>query len=140
MRTETVELAPGGQTRDARGRRLTPLDEREALVNAYRASGMTAAAFARREGLIYQTFAGWVQRSRRAGSRQPPPESVKTPRAQAGGVSFARVRLPAAAWGAPSGVEVVLADGTLVRGSEAAAVAEVASVLRTLPGCGARRS
>jgi len=109
-----AELVETGEKRDARGRRVTPAERREALVAEYRQSGLTQAAFARREGVTYSTFAGWVQRSRRPrGSRRAP-------------VRFAEVRLPLPA----AGLEVRLPDGTVVRGGEAAGLAALVRALK----------
>ena len=46
------------------GRRLrrTGADQRAQLLAAFDRSGMSAAAFARQEGLIYSTFCGWRHR------------------------------------------------------------------------------
>jgi hypothetical protein len=69
---------------------------------------------ARREGVRYSTFAGWVQRSRRPrGGRRAP-------------VRFAEVRLPVPA----VGLEVRLPDGTVVRGGDAAGLAALVRALK----------
>ena len=60
----TVELVETGEQRDRIGRRITPTARRAELVAAWRASGLTQAAFARREGIIYSSFAAWVQAER----------------------------------------------------------------------------
>ena len=44
----TAEVVDTGEKRDARGRRVTPAERRLQIVHAFRASGMTMAAFARR--------------------------------------------------------------------------------------------
>ena len=76
------------------------------------------AAFARREGLRYSTFAGWVLKSGRPG------------RAALAAVRFAQVQLPVApAASFPTGLEVRLVDGTVVRGS---AAHELAALVRAL--------
>jgi transposase-like protein len=114
-----AEVVDTGEKRDGRGRRITPRARRAELVRAYRASGLTQAAFARQEGVKYPTFAHWVQQSERAGGRRPP-------------VQFTELRLPAAP--RPSAaveLEVRLPDGTLVRGTKAA---ELAALVRALRG------
>ncbi len=58
IETEIIET---GEQRDGRGRRITPAARRAEYVEAYRRSGLTQAAFARREGLRYPTFAHWVR-------------------------------------------------------------------------------
>lgn len=59
----TAEVVDTGEKRDARGRRVTPSERRLQVVDAFRASGLTMAAFARRERLKYATFAGWMPRN-----------------------------------------------------------------------------
>jgi len=94
-----TELVDTGEKRDARGRRVRPAERRSELVEAYRESGLTIAEMARREGVRYSTFAGWVQRSRRSrGGRRAP-------------VRFAEVSVPVAA----AGLEVRLPDGLVLR-------------------------
>ncbi len=115
-----TELVETGETRDQLGRKITPAARREELVAAWRQSGLTQAAFARREGVRYPTFASWVQQARRSGGRM----SASAPQ-----VRFAEVQMPAAR--STPGVEVRLADGTVVRGASAA---EVAIVVRALRG------
>ena len=96
---------------------------RAELLREYRASGLTQAAFARREGLNYSTFAGWVQRMT---ATAPEP------------IEFAQLRLPpvlppspkpALTSSEPVELEVRLPDGTLVRGSK---VKELALLVRAL--------
>lgn len=116
--TATMELVETGETRDRLGRKITPAARREELVAAWQQSGLTQAAFARREGVRYTTFASWAQQARQTGERT----AARAPK-----VRFAEVQLPAAE-GAPT-VEVRLADGTLVRG---ASVREVLAVVRAL--------
>ena len=76
------------------------------------------AAFARREGVKYSTFAGWVSKSERRGKSARPP------------VRFAELRLPLPVGLNGTGLEVRLVDGTVVRGSMAAEVATLVRALR----------
>ncbi|HEY0282972.1 MAG TPA: hypothetical protein VGC27_10165, partial [Rhizomicrobium sp.] len=79
---------------------------------------LTQAAFARREGLRYPTFAHWVQQSNKG---------VLAP-----AVRFAQVRGPQPALDAPpQRLEVQLPDGTTVRGGEVALLAELVRALRS---------
>ena len=117
--TATMELVETGETRDRLGRKITPLARRAELVAAWQQSGLTQAAFARREGVRYPTFANWVQQARQTGERT----ASGTPK-----VRFAEVQLPGALSGAR--VEVQLADGTVVRGTCARDVAAVVRALR----------
>ena len=78
------------------------------------------AAFARREGLKYSTFAGWVLKCAARGH---------------GGVAavrFAEVRLPLPLASGPApGLEVRLVDGTVVRGTDAGELAALVRALRS---------
>lgn len=110
-----AELVETGEKHDRRGRRITPAARRAELVRAYRASGLTQAAFARREGVKYQTFTSWVQDSRQRGRSTP--------------VRFAEVRmLPGAVRTTP--LEVQLPCGTIARGANAAELALLVRALR----------
>jgi len=56
---------PGGLIRsDSKGRVLVPAAQREALLDAFEASGQSGTAFCRQHGLKYPTFATWVQKRR----------------------------------------------------------------------------
>jgi hypothetical protein len=50
---------------DARGRLRMPLARREALLDEFEKSGVSAAKFARLVGINYATFAGWAQQRRK---------------------------------------------------------------------------
>jgi transposase-like protein len=115
----TTEVVETGEKRDRRGRRMTPAERREAIVREYRASGLTQAAFARREGLNYSTFAGWVLKSAKTPSSRP--------------IQFAQLRLPASlprSLATSAALEVRLTDGTSVRGNNAAELAQLVRALR----------
>lgn len=75
-----------------------------ALVREYQVSGLTLAAFARRAGVKYPTFAGWVYA--RGGSANRP-----------SAVRFAQLRLPVGG-AAPAELSVALPDGVVVRGGD----------------------
>ena len=119
MMSITTELIDTGEKRDRRGHRISSLERRAEAVRAWRGSGLTMAAFARRESIEYSTFAGWVLRAAR---KRP---TSKRPR-------FAEVRvgpvLPTAASGL---LEVHLSDGTTMRGSNAAELAALVRALRS---------
>ena len=115
METEVIET---WDKRDGRGRKLRQVERRADFVRSYQSSGLTMAGFARREGLKYSTFAGWVLRSAARGS------------ARLAAVRFAEVRLPIPAASAPApGLEVRLIDGTIARGTSAV---ELAALVRAL--------
>ena len=98
---ETLEIA----RHDGRGRRLAAAGEREALIAAYHASGMTQRAFGEREGINPFTLAGWMRKKRLEAAK---PRAPAVP--QFVEVGVARV--------AGFSLEVVLADGVVVRGSD----------------------
>jgi transposase-like protein len=114
----TAELVDTGEKRDTRGRRVTPAERRLQLVAAYRASGVTMAAFARRERINYATFAGWVSKTTVQGSAKAP-------------IKFTQVALPLATATTPTDpLEVRLADGTVLRGSHVSDLVALARALR----------
>lgn len=118
--TVTTELVHHGERRDRAGRQHVPRERREQLVAAFRESGLTRRAFARREGIRYTTFCNWTQRAaKRAGAGLPAVASVR----------FAEVALPTSASTGGGGLEVRLADGTVVRGGR---VEELAALVRAL--------
>ena len=95
---------------------MTPAGRRAELVQSFQASGLTQAAFARREGLRYSTFAHWVLKASKAALAKAP-------------VRFAEVRWPVAASEEP-GLEVRLVDGTILRGRRAEELAALVRALR----------
>lgn len=115
--TGATELIDTGERRDTLGRVVMPKERRAELVRAWRASGLTQAAFAKREGVRYSTFAHWVQQATKKGP------TVRSPR-----VKFAEVALPPAL--APA-LEVRLPDGTLLRGGNVADLAKLVQALRS---------
>lgn len=75
----TADLVVDETKRDTKGRRITPKARRQELLAAYEQSGLTQAAFARREGVKYQTFAAWVSEWRRRSAAVGPSKS-KSPK------------------------------------------------------------
>jgi transposase-like protein len=113
----TAELVDTGDKRDARGRRVATPERRAQLVRAFGSSGLTMAAFARRESINYATFAGWVLKAQKLAVAKPP-------------IRFAEMRLPVAPASETSApIEVRLSDGTVLRGSR---VADVVTLVRAL--------
>jgi len=98
---------------DERGRRIADEAEREKLLAAFAASGMTQRAFALREGINYFTFATWLRKKR----------LVAKP-------AFVEVGVQAPAAAMPSGLEVVLPDGVIIRGMQGAQIAALVRALR----------
>lgn len=116
--TETTELIETGDRRDELGRRIVPMARKAELVRAYAGSGLTQAAFARREGVKYSTFAHWVQLAAKATAGRR-------------AVQFAEVRLPLP--GGPRAaarLEVRLADGTVLSGNDASELAALVRAVR----------
>lgn len=120
MGTIVAEVIDGGD-RDAHGRRRFAGGQRTDYVRAYRESGLSQAAFAKREGLRYSTFAHWVQKAAKGELRTP---------AQENPIQFARVQLPAASASAGS-LEVRLSDGVIVRGDDVQKIAALVRALRS---------
>lgn len=113
----TAELVETGDKRDTRGRRVTTAERRAQLVQAYQASGLTMAAFARGEGIKYATFAHWVIKAQKAAPAKPR-------------IKFAELQLPLPSPAAAAEqLEVRLPDGTVLRGTR---VADVAALVRAL--------
>ena len=128
--TATTELVETGEKRDTLGRRRTPVERRAELLAAYRASGLTQSAYAKREGIRYSTFCTWAQAERQRGGLPPAPAGRKRRRRVGSpAVRFAEVQLPAIAAPVP-GLEVRLPDGTLLRGGSAVELAALVRALR----------
>jgi hypothetical protein len=110
---ETLEIAK----HDEKGRRLADAGEKETLIAAYQASGMTQRGFAQKEGINPFTFATWLRKWRMDGAKR----SVAAPQ------RFLELGLPRAAG---FGLEVVLADGLVIRGSDCRQMLALARGLR----------
>ena len=110
---ESLEVAK----HDGRGRRLAAAQERGKLLTAYRASGLTQAGFAEREGINRFTLATWLRKERLVAAK---PAARPAPR-------FLEVRVPPAAG---FGLEVVLADGLVLRGHDGRQLAALVRGLR----------
>ena len=109
-----AEVVDAGEKRDTRGRRIERAEQRAALIQAYRQSGLTQRAFAQREGIKFHTFTTWLARARPAAPTK---------------VAFAEVAVKRAA--PPMGmIEVALRDGTVVRGNHPDQVVAVVERLR----------
>jgi hypothetical protein len=108
---EPLEIAK----QDEQGRRIADAAEKQSLIAAYEASGMTQRGFARREGINFFTFATWLRKKRLAAAKP-----AKRPR-------FLEIGLrPATGFT----LEVVFPDGLVIRGSSSAEVAALAGALR----------
>ncbi len=112
----TIDTELIDKKRDARGRKITPRSEREALLRAYEQSGLTQKAFAQREGIKFPTFVSWLQELR---LRQPPAK-----------ISFTELTAPPATIRSSASLEVQLPDGTLIRGADAEELSRLLRLLR----------
>ena len=107
MKMIAAEVVEDETKQTAGGRRLRKAEQIAALVAEYETSGLSMAAFARRENLCYPTFAAWVKKSRSA-SRPPK-------------MTFARVELPGPR--AAGGLSATLPNGLVLSGGDPAALA-----------------
>jgi len=129
-RAAETELIETGEQRDALGRRRTPRERRAELLAAYRQSGLTQKAFARREGITYTTFCCWAQAERRKGRLPVAPAGRKRRRRPVmPPVRFVEAAL--APTPASTRLEVRLPDGTVLRGASAAELAALVRALRS---------
>lgn len=112
-----------GTKRDRLGRRRVPSEQREALLAEFERSGLTQAAFARKAGINYQTFASW--RQHRGASESKARREVPTMR-------FTEVTLPPALSSSPTAKElsVQMPDGVVIRGEDPAQVAQLIRALK----------
>jgi transposase-like protein len=122
---------------DTRGRVRTSRERREAILDDFERSGMSGAAYARRHGISYSTFANWVQKRRqrqrckeeKEGRREP--ESGKA--AGAMELTLAEVtveRVPSAA--AAGELRVALPGGASLVIGDAGEVELAAALIRQL--------
>lgn len=114
---ETIRAELELDKRDGRGRRLEKPERWGELIGLYEKSGLTQRAFARKEGISYATFVAWLGRKRRG--QMPRPTSP---------VRFEQLRL-----GGPPAMmaplEVVLPNGIVLRGGDAAALVTLVKAL-----------
>jgi transposase-like protein len=106
-------------TLDTRGRVRTTREQRRLILAEFARSGMSAAAFARRTGLKYSTFAFWVQHQR----RRPQPGRKSPVRLLEAVVALA---------GSAAPLPVVLPGGARLELREASQVPLAAALLHAL--------
>ena len=117
MESIETEVCTDTGKRDGKGRRLSGKEERERLLDLYDGSGLTQSEFCRREGINYHTFVAWLGRRKKA-----------EPSAAGGGPRFHELRMTADP--TSESMEVILPDGTLVRGRDAGALGQLVRILR----------
>lgn len=120
MESIDTEVCKEPGKRDRKGRRMLGRKEWYRLMAEYDESGLTQEVFCEREGVNYHTFVAWLGRRRRDGSGSAGAEPA----------GFHELTLS----GGPSGdadLEVVLPDGTVLRGSDADALSRLARLLRS---------
>jgi hypothetical protein len=122
-----TEVVEDGRRPDRLGRVRTPRSRREELLAEYERSGLSQAAFARRAGVRYPTFAHWVQERRSVREGIAAPDASPAPR-------FVELRLPTASPMPPSSpmpeLSVTLPDGVVLRGVEPSVLAALVRALR----------
>lgn len=107
---------------DRQGRRIRGASEWSSIMERYDCSGLTQAAFCRREGLQYGTLVAWLGRRRRSGGAL-----VGSPQL---GPKFHELSLNTPAVGTNLCLEVSLPDGTVLRGAQAGELAQLVQLLR----------
>ena len=131
MESLEAEVCTELEKRDGRGRRLLKKEHWVSLMSAYDASGLTQAAFARREGINYHTFMGWLARRRRELKHS---EGVDMgAESIAATTQFQEFTLKARSQPQVTptyALEVSLPCGTLLRGQNAGSLAGLVSALK----------
>ena len=117
MEVINTEVITAEKKRDKRGHRLYDEERKRRIVEGYEKSGLTQRDYARKEGIRYSTLVWWLQKRRHAQARATLPA-----------VRFAEMSAPVLSTGCT--LEVVLADGTLLRGSRAEELAGLVHLLR----------
>ena len=116
METITAEVITAEKKRDQRGHRLYDEERKRRIVEGYERSGLTQKAYAKKEGIRYSTLVWWLQKRRHAQALTKP------------ALRFAEVSAPVFSTGCT--LEVVLTDGTLLRGSGVDELAGLVHLLR----------
>lgn len=123
-------------TKDRKGRITLSSQERERLLQDYSSSGLSQMAYAKKCGIKYTTFAGWIQRQRRGSKIQAKDSSAieVSGESHAGPVGFAQVDLsmPTGQSYRCWGWELELKSGALLRISSATALASVLEVIESV--------
>ncbi len=116
MEAISTEVITTEKKRDKRGHRLYDEERKRRIVDGYEKSGLTQREYARKEGIRYSTLVWWLHRQRQVQALTKP------------AMRFAEVSAPALPGGCT--LEVVLADGTLLRGNRVDELAGLVHLLR----------
>ena len=116
MESIEAEVCSEEVRNDRKGRRMLGRREWFRLMCEYDGSGLTQEAFCEREGINYHTFVARLGRRRREEGE---------PLSDAG--KFHEISLSGPV--SHSGLEVVLPDGTLIRGEDAGRLSELIRLL-----------
>lgn len=120
MQTAPIEVLRDESKRSSRGNRIYSEERKRELVAEWRASGLTQRVFAQRAGVKYATLTSWTCRRRGLVESEAPRSPV-----------FQEISMSAMAKATEgASLEVVLADGTVARGSDAAELAKLVRELR----------
>jgi len=132
MTTLTLPDEPVLLKKDARGRLLMPAGRREAILDEFERCGMSGAAFARQQGIKYQTFMAWCARRKRRANAVPQKRSA---------LALAEVVVAAnasPALGAKSGLRIDLPGGATMHVCRPEESVLAASLLHALAQRGVR--
>lgn len=125
--THESALAPQILKTDQRGRVRTPAKRREAILDEFERSAMSAQAFAKQCGIKYSTFASWVQRRERGRAR--PAHRIST------AVTFVEAEVPRQDGAVTTGaIELESPEGFKVRLHGREQIALAVECLRALGG------
>jgi hypothetical protein len=127
METISTEVAEDKSRRDTRGRRIINAQQRGKLLARFEAGGLTQKTFTKREGVNVHTFVSWPARHRRdaeggGGAAHPPQCTARFIELSA------LMHMPEAI--GPCWI-VVLRDGRIARGTDAASLAALARLLES---------
>ena len=114
-----MEVCAEPGKRDRKGRRVLGREAWYELMRAYDASGLTQEVFCRSEGINYHTFVAWLGRRRQDGDKGA---------VHSGG--FHEVSVSPCQAGSTQ-LEVMLPEGTVVRGADPQTVARLVHLLRS---------
>ena len=123
METNITEVVEDQGVRDTRGRRITSQQRRAELLAQYKTSGMTQKAYAKRVGVNVHTFVSWLADEKRGAAGSVVPAGAGKP------MRFVELAVPAGIGAGAGLLEVVLRDGRVARGSDAAALAQLTRLL-----------